>query len=159
MKNPIHLIGLTALFIGISACQKDKEEQIADLDICGIDGMRLQADIDGAGTCFSSSLFASEAEGELSIGGVNPTTGSVALLLNDLGVGTHAATDTANTIVLIANGVAYQCADGVPGTITITSHDEGGNHIKGSFSAQVAAADGSPARTVSGAFDVSYLEL
>ena len=59
---------------------------------------------------------------------------------------------------LIVGGVAYESTNDAPGSITVSSHNEGGNHIKGSITAQLASADGSPAKSVSGTFDVTYLE-
>ena len=160
MKNPAFLFPALALLAGASSCQKDNDDLTPDspVEICGIDGMRLQAELDGSETCFSSSLIANLADGQLSIGGVNPASGTVALLLDDMTVGTHAATDSVNHLMLIIGGVAYQTRDDLPGQITISSHDQDGNHIKGAFSAQLTSANGSPAKSLVGTFDVSYLE-
>ena len=160
MKNPAFLFPALALLAGASSCQKDNDDLTPDnpVLICGIYGMRCEADLDGSQTCFSSSLIANLADGQISIGGVHPTSGTVALLLDDMTLGTHAATDSVNHILLIVGGVAYQTRDDQPGQITISSHDQGGNHIKGSFSAQLTSADGSPAKSLAGTFDVCYLE-
>jgi hypothetical protein len=160
MKNLVLPFLALPLLVAVSSCQKDHDEAGPDspVEICGIDGMRLEADLDGSETCFSSSLIANLADGQLSIGGVNPASGTVALLLDDMTVGTHAATDSVNHVLLIISGVAYQTRDDLPGEITISSHDLGSNHIKGSFSAQLTSADGSPAKSLAGTFDVTYLE-
>ena len=154
------LLPVAALLVVLASCQKDNDSATPDLpiEVCGIDGMRLQADLDGSETCFSASLIGNLADGQLTIGGVNPTSGSLALQLDDLTVGTYAATDSTNHIFLVAGGVAFQSTDGTPGSITISSHNQSGNHIKGSFSAQLAPANGSPAKSVSGTFDMTYLE-
>lgn len=160
MKNIHYLLPAVALLLSVSSCQKDNNDLTPKIPVefCGIDGMRLQADLDGSETCFSSSLIANLADGQIAIGGVNPASGSVALLLDDVAVGTHAAADSVNKVLLVIGGVAYQTTDDQPGQITISSHDQGGNHIKGSFSAQLTSADGSPAKSLAGTFDVTYLE-
>lgn len=160
MKNIAHLILVPAMLVGFASCQKDENDLTPDLpiDICGIDGMRMKADVDGSGTCFSASLLGNLADGQLAIGGVNTTGGSLALLLDDMSPGTHAATDSTNHILLLVGGVAYQSTNASPGAINISSHDQGSNHIKGSFAGQLASADGSPAKSISGTFDVTYLE-
>jgi len=139
---------------------KDDDPSTPDLpiDICGIDGMRLQADVDGSVTCFSTSLVGNLADGQLMLGGMNVTVGSLAIQLDELSVGTHAATQDANHLLLIVGGVAYESTNDAPGSITISAHHEGSNHIKGAFTAQLASPDGSPAKSVSGTFDVTYLE-
>lgn len=159
MKNLAYLLAAPMLLC-VSACQKDKIDATADLpiDICGIDGMRLQADLDGSETCFSTSLIGSLADGQIMIGGMHPATGSLALQLDQLAVGTHVAMGTVNPLLLVLGGVAYESSDQTPGLITITSHDQSGNHIKGSFSAQLSSPEGSPAKSVSGTFDVTYIE-
>ncbi len=159
MKTPALCLLLVAL-VTTSSCVKDDDKVTPDLpiDICGIDGMRLQADVDGAETCFSTSLIGNLADGQLMFGGMNVTTGSLAIQLDELTVGTHASTQDTNHLLLIVGGVAYESTNDAPGSITVSSHNEGGNHIKGSITAQLASADGSPAKSVSGTFDVTYLE-
>lgn len=159
MKTSLPFL-LTALLISNSACVKDDNDSTPDLpiELCGIDGMRLEAHVDGSGTCFSTSLIGNLADGQLMIGGMHATAGSLALQLDELTIGTYAATQDANHVLLIIGGVAFESSNAAPGSITITSHDESGNRIKGSFTAQLASPDGSPAKSVSGTFDLTYLE-
>ncbi len=159
MKHTAKLLLVPGLFL-FSACQKDEIDQTPDapVEICGIDGMRMKADVDGAAICFSNTLVANMADGQLTIGGVNPISGSLALQLDQTSVGSHAATGDMNHVFFTVGTVAYQSTNEAPGSITITSHDESANRIKGSLTAQLASPDGSPAKNVSGSFEVLYLE-
>lgn len=159
MKTSLPLL-LAVLLFNNSACVKDDNDSTPDLPIavCGIDGMRLEAHVDDSETCFSTSLIGNLADGQLMIGGMHATAGSLALQLDELTVGTHTATQDANHLLLIVGGVTFESSNATPGSITISSHNEGGNHIKGSFTAQLTSPDGSPAKSVSGTFDLTYLE-
>ena len=160
MKHNAALFFAPALVLCFSACVKDEIDQTPDppVEICGIDGMRMKADVDGAAICFSSTLVANLADGQLTIGGINPTSGSLALQLDETSVGTHSATGDMNQVFFTMGTVAYQSTNEAPGVISVNSHDQGANRIKGSFTVQLASPDGSPAKNVSGTFEVLYLE-
>ncbi len=160
MKHNASLFFALTLLLCLTACEKDEIDQTPDapVEICGIDGMRMKADVDDAAICFSATLVANLADGQLTIGGINPTSGSLALQLDETSVGTHVATGDMNQVFFTIGTVAYQSTNEAPGTINITSHDQSANRIKGLFTAQLASPDGSPAKSVSGTFEVLYLE-
>ncbi len=159
MKHTALLFLIPAILLQV-ACVKDDNEATPELPIaiCGIDGMRLEAHVDGSEACFSTSLIGNLADGQIMLGGSHPTTGTLAIQLDNLATGTHAASGNANHILLVLGGMAYESSDEVPGYITISSHDQGGNRIKGSFSAQLISPEGGPTKTASGTFDVTYIE-
>lgn len=159
MKRSRLCFFISVILMG-TACVKDENDATPDLPIaiCGIDGMRMEVQVDGSETCFSTSLIGNLADGQLMIGGMHPTTGSMALQLDELTVGTHSATGQMNHLLLIVGGATYESTDDAPGSIVISAHDIGGNRIKGSFSASLVSPEGSPSKTVAGTFDLTYIE-
>ncbi len=160
MKHLVPVLLAPALLLATVSCVKDDNDATPDppIAICGIDGMRMSADVDGADICFSTSLVANLADEQLAIGGIHPSAGALAVQLDETTVGTHGATGDMNHVFLTVGGIAYQSTNENPGSITITSHNTGGNRIKGSFTGHLFPPDGSPARSVAASFEVIYLE-
>lgn len=124
-----------------------------------MDGFRLQATFDGNGFCPIASLFALEGAGAITISGIDQQGKTLTLELDSLNVGTHAMNEATNTLLYTTQlAVAYLTNDATPGTLTITSHDMAARRIKGSFSASLTSELSPTPKSISGSFDVVYVD-
>lgn len=126
---------------------------------CGVDGFRLQATFDGSGFCPDASLFASEGAAVLTISGLDQQGRSLTLELDSLNVGTYAMSEDTNHLLHTTQfAVAYRTNNSTPGTLTITSHDVAARRIRGTFSASLSSELSPTPKSISGNFDVVYVE-
>ncbi len=153
---------LIAFLLLITACEKDKDDPLAPVPtpaVCGVDGFRLQATFDGSGFCPNASLFASEGAGAITISGLDQQGRSLTLELDSLTVGTHAMNEGTNTLLYTTQlALAYLTNNTTPGTLVITSHDVSARRLKGSFTASLTNELSPTTKSISGDFDVVYVE-
>jgi hypothetical protein len=155
-------IFLFAALLLVTACEKDKDDPLTPVPtpaVCGLDGFRLQATFDGNGFCPNASLFAAEGAGAITISGIDQQGRSLTLELDSLTVGTHAMNEATNTLLYTTQlALAYLTNNTTPGTLVITSHDVPARRIKGNFSASLVNELSPTPKSISGDFDVVYVE-
>jgi hypothetical protein len=157
----LHLLAALTLLL-VTACNKDDDDPTTPTPapvVCGIDGARLQATFDGSSFCANASLFASEAGGLMTINGITQQGATLTLELDSLSVGTHAMTETTNTILYTPQlALAYAATDGAPASVTITEHNVSTRRIRGNFSGPLYSPIGGAPKSISGSFDLVYVQ-
>lgn len=159
MKNVPALLFLAVGLMAFS-CEKKKDDvsSPAPAPACGISGMRLQGTIGSDAFCANTTLFADLAI-VLTANGIMDNGSTLTLELDSVGVGVHAMRADVNSIHYTDPlGLAWRSIDGGSTTLTISSHDTGGNRIQGSVSGSLYSPIGGAARTISASFDLTYTE-
>jgi len=146
-------------FVLFSSCKKDEDAATPTPQpvVCGIAGARLQASFLGEAFCPGVSLFADNAI-VLTINGVSSSGSTLTLELDSLDPGTYAITEDANHVLFTNLTGAYESSNSDPATLVIASHDQGTNRVQGSFTGPLTNPLGGTPPTISGSFDMTYLE-
>lgn len=152
------IIALTLL----ASCKKEEDDPtptpIPQPVACGIAGARLQAGFLGEAFCPGVSLFADNAAGVITINGVSLSGSTLTLELDSLAPGNYAITQDANHILFTTITGAFESSNTAPASLTIVSHDLAANRIQGSFTGPLMDPLTGATPTVSGSFDMTYLE-
>lgn len=159
MKAHYAIAAITLALIAPS-CKKEKDDAPSPTPApaCGISGMRLQGTIGSDAFCANTTLFADLAI-VLTANGIMDNGSTLTLELDSVGVGSHAMRADVNSILYTDPlGLAWKSIDGGSTTLTISSHDTGGNRIQGSISGSLYAPIGGAARAISASFDLTYTE-
>lgn len=143
----------------LPSCKKDDDTPAPiPVSTCGIAGARLQASFLSEAFCPGISLFADNAAGTLTINGVSASGSTLTLELESLDPGSYDMTEDANHVLFMNMTGAYESSNSDPATLVIASHDEGANRIQGSFTGPLTNPLGGASPTISGSFDLTYLE-
>lgn len=155
-KRPA-LLFLAVALLAFSCKKKDDDAPSpTPAPACGISGMRLQGTIGSDAFCANTTLFADLAI-VLTANGIMSNGSTLTLELDSVGVGSHAMRAEVNSILYTDPlGLAWKSIDGGSTTLTISSHDTGGNRIQGSISGSLYAPIGGAARAISASFDLTY---
>ncbi|HRH68026.1 MAG TPA: hypothetical protein PLB89_00830 [Flavobacteriales bacterium] len=158
MERTLACILLLSIVL-LPSCKKDEDDPPAQTPVptCGIAGARLQASFLSESFCPDLSLFADRAV-VLTINGVSASGSTLTLELDSLDPGSYDMTEDANHVLFTNLTGAYESSDTSPATLVIASHDEGSNRIQGSFSGPLTNPLGGTPPTISGSFDMIYLE-
>ncbi len=153
-----HALPALGLLLLTASCKKDKADTPTPTPSCGVAGMRLQGTIGSDAFCANTSLFADLAI-VLTANGIQSNGSTFTMELDSLTVGSHAMQADVNSVLYTDPlGLAWRTIDGGSTTLTIASHDTGGNRIQGSISGSLYSPIGGPARSISASFDLTYLE-
>ncbi len=157
MERTLSCILLLSIAL-LPSCKKDDDTPApTPVPTCGIAGARLQASFLGETFCPGLSLFADQAV-VLTINGVSLSGSTLTLELDSLDPGTYDMTEDANHVLFTNITGAYESSNSDPATLVIASHDEGANRIQGSFSGPLTNPLGGTSPTITGSFDMFYLE-
>jgi hypothetical protein len=95
----------------------------------------------------------------MTINGITQQGATLTLELDSLSVGTHAMTETNNTILYTTQlALAYAATDGAPASVTITEHNVSTRRIRGNFSGPLYSPIGGAPKSISGSFDLFYVQ-
>jgi hypothetical protein len=152
---------LLILLACAAGCKKDDTETPAPTQppaACGISGMRLQGTIGSDGFCANTSLF-SDYTIVLTANGIMSNGTTFTMELDSVDVGSYAMRADVNSVLYTDPlGLAWKSIDGGSTTLTISSHETGGNRIQGSISGNLFSPIGGASRAISASFDLTYTE-
>lgn len=155
-------LGLLLAILTFTACAKEAQEVAIDLGLlpstCGADGARMSASWDGSEFCATAQLQAIGDGSSLLITGIDLTGSSLVLQLDTLSLGTHAITESTNSILYVEPTGSHVVGPNAQGSLSITLHDTVAHRLNAAFSVPLVNPMSGITRQLEGAVEVTYTE-
>lgn len=155
----IRTLFASLLLVSVAGCAKQVAEDLGVIPlVCGTDGARLQAAVNGEAWCADGNITAMADSNDLMLMGVSLSGSTLAFQLHHMVPGVHPLDGNTNTVLLSGLGAYHLSQDGDPGTLMVTIHDTVDHRLKAEFDVHLYSAQGAGSKHLTGSFDVQYTE-
>ena len=147
----------TAILL-FGGCKKDSPSNTTPAAVACSSALpnKLSCKVAGQEWCANTTCFGDLAI-VMTINGINSSTSSLTLELEDFAPGTYQITQDRNHI-LYTSGDAWESTNDNPGTLVITSNDTSTNRLTGTFSVTLRSPIRGNLTVTNGSFNLFYTE-
>lgn len=152
------ITSLSVVALLLSSCVADElVDVVVPGDACGSSGARVEAIVDGADWCASTSVIGVSDGTSVVITGISLLGGTLVIQADSLAAGPHVINEASNAMMFMNLSLPFTPLNSDPGQLVIATLDTAARRVTGSFEVTLHA-DGGASKPVSGAFDVQYLQ-